>query len=103
MITARQRDGPLGCTCHSQRPIVLSLGDSGDGSRGPVLRGRAGVWLCRESCIVNGEAGTALPGLPRPFTLKLRLARRVQAFPQDARGGVGHGAGSPVRLGSSEP
>ena len=34
---------------------------------------------------------------------KLRLARRVQAFPQDARGGVGHGAGSPVRLGSSEP
>ena len=85
LITVRQWDGPLGCTCHSQRPIVLSLVDSGDGLRGPLLRGRAGVWLCRESCIVNGEAGTALSSLPRPFALETETCAPCPSLPPGCR------------------
>ena len=61
------------------------------------------MWLCRESCIVNGEAGTALPGLQRPSALETGTCAPCPGLPQDAGGGVGHGAGGSVRLGASKP
>ena len=67
-------------------------------------------WEVGQACgsAVNHASSTGKRVLLSPvcqghLPWKLGLARRVQAFPQDAGGGVGNSAGGPVRLGASQP
>ena len=46
------------------------------------------MWLCRESCIVNGEAGTALPGLPRSSALETETCAPCPGLPPGMQGVV---------------
>ena len=61
------------------------------------------MWLCRETCIIYGEQILLSPVYQGHFPWKLRLVHHVQAFPQDARGGVGNSTGGSVYLGASQP